>query len=343
LNRSISKYAAQRTVIHDTPIVRLTDSEHDVEVSIVPSFGNRAFEMTVHGEDILYFPFPDVSAVKGLRDLNGIPFLAPWGNRMAGGGFWANGKRFSFNNDLGSLRLDKNGLPIHGMLTASPLWSVTDAAADATMAHVTSRFEFWKHPELMANWPFAHEYEMTYRLESGVLEVSTTITNRSSQPMPVAIGFHPYFILPGVERDEAVAQIPARLHVETDSRLIATGEFKPIQLPDRITLKEHRFDDGFTDLVRDAKGRAVFSVESKGRRIEVAFGPRYRVAVVYAPPGENYICFEPMTAITNGVNLAHEGKYPDLQTVAPGGQWHESFWIGTSGFRSSAAIDEQRA
>jgi hypothetical protein len=38
-----------------------------------------------------------------------------------------------------------------------------------------------------------------------------------------------------------------------------------------------------------------------------------------------------MTGITNAINLNHEGKYPDLQTVAPGGKWTESFWIRASG------------
>ena len=332
MDRLTSPYFAQSTLIHGIPIVQLKDAEHDVEVSIAPSLGNRAFELNVHGKNILYFPFPDISALKGLPDLNGIPFLAPWGNRMAGGGFWANGKRFSFNEEIGVLRLDRNGLPIHGMLTASPLWSVTNVAADATSAHVTSRLEFWKHPELMANWPFAHAYEMTYRLEGGVLEVSTTITNRSSQPMPVAVGFHPYFVLPGVARDQAVAHIPARSHIETDAQLVATGEFSPVSFPDQISLKDHAFDDGFTDLLRDTNGRAVFSVECNGKKIEVAFGPRYTVAVIYAPPGQNFICFEPMSAITNGVNLAHDGRYRELQTVAPGGQWRESFWIGAGGF-----------
>jgi aldose 1-epimerase len=54
--------------------------------------------------------------------------------------------------------------------------------------------------------------------------------------------------------------------------------------------------------------------------------------VVYAPPGHDYICFEPMATVTNGVNLAHEGKYPDLQSVEPGGRWQESFWIHPVGF-----------
>jgi aldose 1-epimerase len=39
-----------------------------------------------------------------------------------------------------------------------------------------------------------------------------------------------------------------------------------------------------------------------------------------------------MTTITNGVNLAHEDRYAELQTVAPGGRWNESFWIRAGGF-----------
>ena len=38
-----------------------------------------------------------------------------------------------------------------------------------------------------------------------------------------------------------------------------------------------------------------------------------------------------MTGITNAVNLHHEGKYPNLQTVAPGAKWTESFWIRANG------------
>jgi hypothetical protein len=38
----------------------------------------------------------------------------------------------------------------------------------------------------MAQWPFAHECEMTYRLSEKMLEVNGVITNLSSDPMPVA-------------------------------------------------------------------------------------------------------------------------------------------------------------
>jgi aldose 1-epimerase len=296
-------------------------------VSIAVSIGNRAYEMKVRGKNILYFPFDNPAAAAQVRGLNGIPFLAPWANRMAGGSFTANQKRYVFNEGAGGLRIDANGLPIHGMLTASPLWEVIDTGSDAQSAHVTSRLEFWKYPHLMANWPFAHEYRMTYRLSRGVLEVHTGVRNLSAEAMPVAIGFHPYFILPDTRRDDAVAHMPVRKHIETDDRLVPTGELKPVTFPDRASLKEYRFDDGFTDLARGADGRAIFYIEGGGRRIEVAFGPKYRVAVIYAPPTQDYICFEPMTAITNGVNLAHEGKYADLQWIPAGGEWSESFWI----------------
>jgi aldose 1-epimerase len=324
-------YIAEHVADRGIAAIRLTDALHRTQVSIVPSVGNRAYEMLICGENILYFPFDDPSALKTDRRLNGIPFLAPWANRMPKG-FRANGKDYPFNLGRDWVRLDQNGIPIHGLLTSSPFWEVIELEADATSAHVTSRLEFWRHPDLMANWPFAHNYEMTYRLAGGFLEVGVAVTNLSTDSMPIAVGFHPYFQLPGVRIEEALTHIPVRRRIETDDRLIATGETSPVNFAERVSLRDERFDDGFTDLVRTADGQAVFSVEGNGKKIEVAFGPKYSVAVVYSPPGQNYICFEPMSSITNGVNLACEGKYPDLQTIPAGGQWRESFWIRPSGF-----------
>ncbi len=326
-------YKAEQTTDHGLPVVRLTDASHGVEVSIVPSVGNEAYEMKVHGKNILHFPYADVSEFQKRPALSGIPFLAPWGNRLDQQAFWANGKKYQFDMQLGNVR---GANPIHGLLSSSPFWRVTEAAADQRSAHVTSRLEFWKYPDLMAQWPFAHEYEMTYRLAEGVLEVKITITNLSADPMPVAVAFHPYYKIPDVPRDEWTGHIPARLHVEADKALIPTGEFKPADLPDPFPLKGRTLDDGFTNLVREADGRAHFWIESGGKKIEAMFGPKYPVAVVWEPNDgkgqpQEFICFEPMAGITNAVNLNHEGKYPDLQTVPAGGKWSESFWVRASG------------
>jgi len=325
-------YSATQTSDHGIPVVHLGDRTQDVEVTILPSIGNRASEMKVHGKNILYFPVTDVADFAKSPGLNGIPFLAPWANRLSEQGFWANGKKYQFNPTLGNVR---GPLPIHGLLSAVA-WHVTEVKADAKSAHVTSKLEFWKYPDLMAQWPFAHEYEMTYRLSGGVLEVQVTVTNLSTEPMPIVLGFHPYYRIPDVPRDEWTGHIPARKRVVADARLIPTGEMKPFDLPNPFPLKGHTLDDGFTDLERDTDGRAHFSIEAHGMKVEAMFGPKYPVAVIWEPPpppGESrdFICFEPMTGVTNAVNLNHEGKYPDLQMVAPGRKWTESFWVRAGG------------
>jgi aldose 1-epimerase len=327
------RFTAQKTTDHGIEIVRLADAAYRVELSVVPSIGNRAYELKVHGKNLLYFP-TDLAAFQksGGRGMNGVPFLAPWGNRIPGGGFWANGERYTFNTGLHNLSVNSTGVAIHGMLTASPLWEVTNIGADKKSAHVTSRLQFWRHPDLMANWPFAHEYEMTYTLTESGLQVAIAIKNLSAKPMPVVIGFHPYFQIPDVPRAEWNAHVAARKHVEMDAALVATGEMTDSGLADQVSLKDHKFDDGYTDLVRDGSGRANFSVQAADKKIEVVFGPNYKVAIVYSPAGQDFICFEPMAAVTNGVNLAHDGKYNELQTVAPSTTWQESFWVRFSGF-----------
>jgi aldose 1-epimerase len=326
-------YTAREMSVQGMPVIRLADEAKGVEVSILPSVGNRVSEMKVHGKNILYFPSTDLAALKANPDLSGVPLLAPWANRLDEESFWANGRKYTFNMTLGNVR---GPIPIHGLLANSDQWEVTDLGADRESAHLTSRLQFWKHPELMAQWPFAHEYEITYRLTGGVLEVKLTVTNLSAESMPVVLGFHPYYRIPDVPRDQWVASIPARKIAITDDRLVATGEFKPIDLPSPLPLKGHALDTGFADLERDGEGRAHFSIESAGQRVETLFGPKYAVAVIYAPPAvegqsREFICFEPMSGITNAVNLNHAGKYSDLQSVAAGAQWTESFWIRASG------------
>ncbi|MGH9143507.1 MAG: hypothetical protein ACRD2I_20410, partial [Vicinamibacterales bacterium] len=61
-------------------------------------------------------------------------------------------------------------------------------------------------------------------------------------------------------------------------------------------------------------------------------GPNYRAAVIWAPTPGAFVCIEPMAAITDALNLTQQGLYRDLQSIAPGGIWQESFWIQPRGF-----------
>jgi aldose 1-epimerase len=323
----MSNYTARLLAVDGIDTVQLADAARKVELEIAPGVGNMAYRWKVDGRDYLYFPYPSAAALAREPRLCGVPFLAPWANRLDGDAYWANGKRYLLNASLGNLRRDANQRPIHGLLNFSKAWKLVEAKASGTGAWATSRLEFWRHPEMLAQFPFPHTLTMTHRLRSGNVEVETTIENHGTDPMPIAVGFHPYFQLPGVPRDEWHVHLAARDHLVINPQLIPTGERKPVEFADPHSLSLGQLDDVFANLIRDPDGLARFKVEGGRERITVTYGPKYSVAVVYAPKGQDFICFEPMTAITNAFNLAHEGLYTELQSVAPGATWKESFWL----------------
>jgi len=327
-----ANYSARKSSADGIEIVQLTDRDHATEVSIVPSIGNIAYAMTVHGKNVLWSPFKSLTEMRSKPALCGVPFLAPWANRLDQDALYANGKKYLLNPELGNIRRDGNQKPIHGLLLFSPYWKVTKLEADGKSARVTSRLEFWRYPELMAQFPFAHSIEMTHTLAGGTLEVETVVENQGSETMPVGVGFHPYFRIPDMPRDQWKVHVAARDHLELSPLLIPTGQRTPVSLPDPASLATTQLDDVFGSLVRGADNRAEFWAEARGKKISVIYGPKYTVAVIYAPPGKDFICFEPMSAITDAFNLAHAGIYKELQTIPPGGVWRESFWIRPSGF-----------
>ena len=176
-----ANYSAQKISIEGFDAVRLTDAAHKTEVTIVPTLGNNTFSFTVNGKDVLWSPHKTLTQAHDSPALHGIPLLAPWANRLDGESFWANDKKFRLNPDLGNLRYDQHHQPIHGLVTFTDKWQVVNVHADGNAAQVTSRLEFWKYPEWMAQFPFAHTLEMTHRLAGGVLEVRLSIANLSNR------------------------------------------------------------------------------------------------------------------------------------------------------------------
>jgi aldose 1-epimerase len=166
--------------------------------------------------------------------------------------------------------------------------------------------------------------------------------------MPVSIGYHPYFQLTDSPRDEWTVSIGAKTHWVLAQNKVPTGETQPIEAvfpnPRAIVLRDVDLDHVFGDLVRDESGSAVMTVTGKSQRLDVMVGENYRAMVVYAPKpaagsnlnaspaNRNFICFEPMAAITNAMNMAHKGLYKELQSIPPGGVWTETFWVRASGF-----------
>jgi aldose 1-epimerase len=330
---------ARYTATRNGDIVRLADTRRNVTVSVLTTVSN-AYEISANGHNVLRTPFASVEEFRAKPGLNGIPFMAPFANRLDEQAFYANGKKYNFDMELGNVR---GAIPIHGYLMNATDWTLVETRADGKAAWVTSRLEFYRNPQYMQQFPFAHTITMTYRLEDGVLEVRTRLDNLSREPMPVAIGFHPYFQLTDSTRDEWTLSVGAKTHWLLAPNKIPTGETQPatnlLGDPLNVPLKGLSLDDGFSDLDRDAQGRGVVSLKGKTQQLDVLLGPKFKVVLVYLPPmpkdpatNRGSVAIEPMAGITNSMNLAHKGLYKDLQSVPPGGSWQESFWIRPKGF-----------
>jgi aldose 1-epimerase len=339
---------ARYTVKQTGDIVQIQDTREQISVSILTTVSN-AYEVTVKGQDVIRKGFSTVDEFRARPGLNGIPYLAPFANRLDEQAFYANGKKYNFDMELGNVR---GTIPIHGYLSNATEWKLVEAKADGKSAWVTSRLDFYRNPQYMKQFPFAHVVTMTYRLADGMLEVHTRLDNLSNEPMPVAIGFHPYFQLTDSIREEWTLLVGARTHWLLTPTMLPTGETEPISkfLPDpaHVALKDVSLDDVFTDLDRDAQGRGTVSFRGKQQQVDVLIGPNFRTVLVYSrPPGpgregrggtppaqpnRGTVAIEPMAGISNSMNLAHKGLYKDLQSVPPGGTWEESFWIRPKGF-----------
>lgn len=321
-------YSAART----GDVVSLEDTRAGIVVPVITTRSN-AYDMVVKSQHVIRRTFSEVAEFRARPGLNGVPLLAPFANRLDEQAFYANGRKYSFDMGLGNVR---GTIPIHGFLTGAKDWRLVEARADSHAAWVTSTLDFYRNPQWMKQFPFAHTITMTFRLQDGALEVRTRIDNLSNDPMPVAIGFHPYFQLTDSPRDEWTVALDARAHWRLAPNLIPTGETEPIEQvfpdPRAIPLKDQSLDDVFGDLARDKEGRAVMSVRGKAQQLDVVLGPNYRAMVVYSPKASSFVALEPMVGITDSMNLAQKGLYKELQSIPPGGYWQESFWIRPRGF-----------
>ncbi len=327
-----AEYSVRRETADSIEIYVLRDEARQTEVRVAPSLGNNSYDMTVKGKRVFWSPYKTVGEFAAKPTFLGNPMLWPWANRIDGMTYWVNGRKYALKEETGNLRPGPSNTPIHGLLQYSKLWKVQKAEAGRGSAVLESKLEFWKYPELMTQFPFANSITVTYRLKEGVLEVETAIENLSAEPLPVSLGYHPYFQLNDAPRDEWTVRLAAREKHVLSNRLIPTGEKVPNPYGETVKLAGVALDDVFEGLVRDGDGFARFSVQGKSEKITVEYGPKYPVAVVYAPLGRGFICFEPMTGITNAFNAAQAGWYKGLQSVDPGGTWREVFRIRVEGY-----------
>jgi len=104
-----------------------------------------------------------------------------------------------------------------------------------------------------------------------------------------------------------------------DERRLPTGDSEPVEIPS-APLGDRVFDDAFDGLADPPE----FAIAGAGRRVHLRFLEGFRFAQVYAPPGADFISFEPMTASIN--------PFESDRTLAvqPRGRYMARFEIGVA-------------
>jgi aldose 1-epimerase len=270
----------------------------DLHATFLPERGMHGLSLRHRGEQLLAPA--------------GIPLLHPWANRLA---------EFSYRGvslDRGSrvLQVEEHGLPIHGAHSAGR-WRTLGSGAELDWA---------AHDDLMEVFPYPHRARIEAELSGATLVIRTSVTASGEAEVPIAFGFHPYFHIPGVARDELLVELPARDHLVLDERLLPTGERTP-RAAERAPLGDRAFDDLFA--VGDAP--TAFAITGAGRELRVQWRSGYSHAQVFAPAGEDFICFEPMTAPVNALRTGD-----GLRLLAPGETFTAAFAITV---RNNADVD----
>ena len=261
----------------------LTLTRDDLSATFVPKLGMIGASLEHRGDELL----GQRGGLKKYAETGstmGIPLLYPWANRLSGLTYEAAGKRVQIDPDDPRIRRDPNGLPIHGLLNANPDWQV-----ESTGDRIHARLDF----QGFDAFPFPHELRMEVEVASG-LTITTTVRANAGSPVPISFGFHPYLELPGAGRGDLHVELAVQEHLKADDRGIPTGDTEPADEPSG-PLGERTYDDGYRGVT------GPFVLEGAGRRVELTFERGYDYAQVYAPPGNDLICFEPMTAPTNAL------------------------------------------
>ncbi len=296
--------------------VVLVSPEVDLRAGFAPAAGMVGYSL-LHRGDQLLGQGGGLAAYRDRGSTFGIPLLHPWANRLSAHAYTLLGREVVLDAARSPLHLDPNGLPIHGVLAASPYWELDRRSASEGSAAIGARLDYGAHDELLAAFPFPHVVEVEAELAGHTLSVATTLRPTEDTPVPVAFGWHPYLCLPGLAREDWWVEIPVLTRAVLDERGIPSGREEPTDVAPG-PLADRSYDDLFTSLAEPPR----FVLGGRGRRIEVDFGAGYPLAQVYTPAGAQFICFEPMTAPTNAL-LTGEG----LRTVAPGGAFRAEFRV----------------
>jgi len=267
---------------------------HGEQRATIVEVGGGVREYSHGGREVLH-PYPLQAICDGAH---GAP-LVPWPNRLADG-------RYSFDGVAHQVALTepRRHNAIHGLLRWRP-WRAVEREPNAVV--MGARL----HP--LAGYPFALDVRIAYRLDDTGLTVETTALNVGSAACPYACGQHPYLSPGSGTIDECTLELRARTRIVTDPvRKLPCGA-EPVaasafDFRSPRALGSQQIDNAFTDLERDADGRARARLAAPdGGCVELWVEQGYTVIEIYtadelAPTRRRCgLAAEPMTCPPNGL------------------------------------------
>jgi galactose mutarotase-like enzyme len=271
-------------------LLTLSDERADARVVLAPGRGALVTSFSVAGKELLYLdPATLNDGSKNVR--GGIPVLFPSPGKLEGDAWRAAGHA--------------GQMAQHGF-ARNLAWAVRETRSDAASASATLSLDASELTR--AQYPWAFRAELTFVLEKACLRLVARVRNDSTEPMPFALGYHPYF------------SATDKRHIRIDTH--ATRVF------DNVTKQAAAFR-GFdlelpeVDLHLLDHGGTVSALHlADGSRIALTGSPEFTHWVVWTRAGKQFVCLEPWTAPGNALNSGER-----LSALAPGQQQELSLAI----------------
>ena len=303
----------------------LTEGEGGSEAEVWPELGGNCLRWRVNthlGPVELLYVTPDW-LVTPAPNRSGIPVLFPFPNRIRYGTFTWAGREFHLPRNDPSRRH-----AIHGFACRQP-WRVRNFSQAEGLATLTLEFRMSVDvPNSLELWPEDVWLTLRYLLTRDSLALAATIANPGSEPVPVGLGYHPFFRVPfsrsGSRKD-------CRVHVAATARWelidqIPTGRCVPVDgewdLTTPRAVSELKLDDVYTGFVSTDNERSMHCrgwIGEQGLgRVELWTSSRFRDVVVFTPEHGHAICLEPYTCVTDAINLQAQGVDTGMIVLPPG-------------------------
>jgi aldose 1-epimerase len=232
--------------------------------------------------------------------------LAPWSNRIAGARFRWRGREHPLRPDW------PDGSAIHGLVKDRP-WRITERSPCTATLSVSS-------DEFPPAFPWRFRADVRYAIWGDTLSVRLSVGHAATagEPMPAGLGFHPFFPRALWDPADEVSIRYAASGRYPASGMIPTGRARPDDVTSGLATGAPLPGPGLDDVFLGSPDGAQITWPASGLRLTYSCSASLTHAVLYTGLPDAF-CFEPVTMVNDGFNLAERG-WPDtgVVAVAPG-------------------------